>query len=143
MKVNPYLNFDGNTKEAFDFYKKVFGGEFSTVMLYKDVPVSEQKMPENEANLVMHISLPIGNDCILMGSDISKELGHKLTIGNNNYISLAPDSLEESKRIFEELSEGGNVEMPLAKMFWGDHFASFSDKFGVYWMINYSDTQEK
>lgn len=139
MKINPYLNFDGNCKEAFDYYKSVFGGEFSAVQKFKDMPPSEKPMPEDEAERIMHISLPIGNDAMLMGSDISVAMGHKLTVGNNAYLSITPDSLDEAKQLFEKLSKDGKVEMPLEKMFWGAYFASFTDKFGVMWMINYED----
>ncbi|RJR27891.1 VOC family protein [candidate division WWE3 bacterium] len=136
LKINPYLNFNGNTEEAFNFYKSVFGGEFSSLMRYKDMPQGEEKMPGDEAERIMHISLPIGNNAVLMGSDISEARGMTLVVGNNNYISLAPDSVEEGQRLFNELSAGGKIEMPFAKMFWGDYFASFADKYGVLWMVN-------
>lgn len=138
MKVNPYLNFDGNAKEAMDFYKTVFRKEFDTVQKFSEMPPQEGvQFPEEEKDRIMHISMPLG-DGFLMASDISPSQGHKLNQGNNVYVSLAPDSLEETKRIYEELSQGAkNIEMKLAKMFWGDYFASFTDKFGVKWMINY------
>src|SRR3990170_971677 len=132
MKVNPYLNFDGDAREAFEFYKSVFGGEFDAVQTFGEMPHGEgQQTPEAEKNLIMHISLPIGDGQFVMASDISKSMGMKLTVGNNNYISLHPDSKKDAERLFKELSVGGKVEMPLAKMFWGAYFASFADKFGV------------
>ncbi len=138
MKVNPYLNFDGNAKEAMEFYKSIFGGQFNSVMYFKDVPPGENPMPESEKNRIMHISLPLGRDIFLMASDISPAMGHKLSHGNNAYISLTPDSLKEAKRIYKELSKGAKkIEIELQKMFWGDYFAGFTDKFGVLWMINY------
>jgi PhnB protein len=137
IKVNPYINFDGNAAEAFDFYKSVFGGEFDMIMKMSDAPDSG-KVPENERNRVMHISLPVGDDTILMGSDILPSFGHKLTEGNNVHISLHPGSREEADRIFNALSVGGVVEMPLADQFWGDYFGNFKDKFGINWMVNYS-----
>lgn len=137
MKVNPYLNFDGETEEAFDFYKSIFGGEFMTKMKMTDAPESE-KLPENERNRIMHISLPISEDVILMASDILPSMGHELKKGNNLYISLHPESREEADRIFNQLSESGDIEMPMDDQFWGDYFGSFEDKFGVKWMINYS-----
>ena len=139
IKINPYLNFAGNTEEAFNFYKSVFGGKFTQVQRFKDIPKSEQPMPESETERIMHIALPIGDDTVLMGSDISEKMGMKLTVGNNNYISLHPDSKKDAERLFKKLSSGGKVEMPLAKMFWGAYFASFADKFGVLWMINYEE----
>ena len=138
-KLNPYLNFDGTAEQAMNFYKSVFGGEFSGngIMKMSEAPGTE-KLPENERNRVMHVSLPIGNGEMLMASDIVPSMGHKLTQGNGNYICIAPDSKQEADRLFKGLSEGGMVEMPLQDQFWGDYFGSFKDKFGVYWMINYS-----
>ncbi|MGY5850975.1 VOC family protein [Salegentibacter sp. F14] len=137
MKVQAYLNFDGNAQEAFNFYKEVFGGEFSAVLKMSDAPESD-KLSEKERNRIMHISLPISKDVILMASDILPSMGHKLKKGNNLYISLHPESKEEADRIFYELSEGGAIEMPIEDQFWGDYYGSFEDKFGVKWMINYS-----
>ncbi|WP_276483696.1 VOC family protein [Paraflavitalea pollutisoli] len=137
MVVNPYLNFDGNAEEAFRFYQSVFGGELS-VQKMGQAPGTEQ-MSESEKNRAMHVSLPIGNGQCLMASDCVPSAGHVLTVGNNNYISLSPDSREEADRIFNGLTPGGQIEMPMADMFWGDYFGSFADKYGVRWMINYSN----
>lgn len=134
IKLNPYLNFDGNCEEAFNYYKKVFGGEFSYFSRMSDV--ENEEFPEEDKNLIMHVSLPIGND-ILMGSDVATDIKPMFKQGNNNYISLTPTSREEADRLFSELSAGGEVEMPMEEMFWGDYFGSFRDKFGIYWMINY------
>ena len=136
MKLNPYLNFDGNAEEAFQFYQTVFGGELSMLRM-SDGPGMEN-LSEAEKNLMLHISLPIGDGQHLMASDCVKSFGHVLTLGNNNYISVAPDSREETARIFNALSVGGTVEMPLDDMFWGDYFASFKDKYGVCWMLNFN-----
>ncbi len=137
MKLNPYLNFDGKAEEAFQLYKSVFGGELS-IMKMGDAPGME-KLTEEEKDLVMHVSLPIGNGQSIMASDCVKSMGHEVTMGNNNYISLSPDSREEADRIFKGLSEGGKIEMPMEDMFWGDYFGSFRDKYGVCWMINYAN----
>lgn len=137
MKVNPYLNFDGQAEEAFIFYKSVFGGEFTGNMKMKDAPGTEN-LTESEKNRTMHISLPIGKDNLLMASDILPSMGHKLTKGNNNYISLHPESKAEADRLFNGLSEGGVIEMAMADQFWGDYFGSFIDKFGICWMINFN-----
>ena len=96
-----------------------------------------ENLSDDEKNRVMHIVLPVGGD-LLMASDIVPSFGQSLTVGNNNYVSIFPDSREDAERIFKALSEDGNVEMPLEDQFWGDYFGSFQDKFGVYWMINYS-----
>lgn len=132
-KLNPYLNFDGKTEEAFNFYKSVFGGEFKGgISRLKDIPGME--VPEEAKELVIHIALPIGDD-LLMASDIMP--GQTFVQGNNNYISVFPDSREEADRLFVGLSEGGEVEMPMADQFWGDYYGSLKDQFGVCWMINY------
>ncbi|MCD8538431.1 MAG: VOC family protein [Leadbetterella sp.] len=139
MKLNPYLNFDGNAEEAFRFYQTVFGGELF-VQKMSEAPGTEN-LPEEEKGRAMHVALPIGDGQFLMASDCVPSMGHVLRMGNNNYISVAPGSREEAKRIFDALSEGGVIEMPLEDMFWGDYFGSFADKFGVYWMVNHSAHQ--
>ncbi|WP_186755082.1 VOC family protein [Echinicola salinicaeni] len=137
MKVNPYLNFDGKAEEAFEFYKSVFGGEFTANMKMSDAPDTD-KLAKEEQSRTMHISLPISPNTILMASDILPSMGHSLKQGNNSYISIHPDSKEEADRLFNGLSEGGTIEMPMADQFWGDYYGSFIDKFGIHWMINYN-----
>ncbi len=137
MKVNPYLNFDGQAEEAFNFYKSVFGGEFTGIMKMKEAPGGDE-LSQEEQNRVMHVSLPIGKDTLLMGSDIFPSMGQVLKVGNNNYISLHPESKEEADRLFKKLSAGGEVEMPMEDQFWGDYYGSFVDKFGIGWMVNYN-----
>lgn len=136
-KVNVYLNFNGNTEEAFNFYRSVFGGDFSLIMRFKDLPQGETPLPKEFEEKIMHISLPIGNGDILMGTDAVEGVGHKLTFGNNAHISITPDSKEEADKLYNGLSEGGKIDMPIADTFWGAYFGSFTDKFGVNWMINY------
>lgn len=135
MIFNPYLNFAGNAEEAFRFYQTVFGGELF-IQRMSDTPGSED-LPENERNYAMHVSIPVGDGQHLMASDCLDSAGHVLNVGNNNYISITPDSREEADRLFNGLSAGGKVEMPMQEMFWGDYFGSFEDKFGVRWMINF------
>lgn len=134
---NPYLNFAGNTEEAFNFYKSVFGGEFAVVMRFGDTAESG-KIAEEEKNMIMHISLPVGQGTILMGTDSLESMGQKLTVGNNFSISINADSKEEADETFGKLSEGGKIEMPMTDMFWGDYFGMFSDKFGIQWMISFN-----
>ncbi|HMO77871.1 MAG TPA: VOC family protein [Candidatus Paceibacterota bacterium] len=138
-QVSVYLNFSNNTEEAFNFYQSVFGGEFvGGISRMGDAPVAEGQpaLPEAEKNLVMHVCLPIFNGFQLMGSDVPASLGMPpVSFGNNVYINLQPDTKEEGDRLFNTLSEGGVVEMPMQDMFWGDYFGSFADKFGVRWMI--------
>ena len=140
--VNPYLNFNGNTEEAFNFYKSVFGGEFLAVMRFKDNGECGQ-IPESDKDRIMHIALPIGNGNTLMGTDALESLGQKLNFGNNFYICLSPETKEEAERLFNGLSAGGKIEMPLQDMFWGAYYGSFADKFGVQWMVNYDKNRQQ
>lgn len=135
MTLSPYLNFDGNAEEAFRFYQSVFSGELF-IQKMGQAPGMEH-LSESEKNRTMHVSLPIGNGQYLMASDCLPSQGHILRQGNNNYISVTPDSRAEADRLFNGLSAGGTVEMPMEDMFWGDYFGSFVDKFGVCWMINF------
>ena len=137
IKLNTYLNFAGNAEAAFKFYRSVFGGEFSTLVRFKDMPMEGVKIPKPDENKIMHIGLPMANDA-LMASDALESLGQKLVQGNNVYISAQPDSKEEASRIFGALSAGGEIEMPIADQPWGDYYGSLKDKFGVMWMVNYS-----
>jgi PhnB protein len=138
--LNPYLNFNGNTEEAFNFYKSVFGGEFAVVSRFKDIP-KEYKGADHEDNKIMHISLPIGGGNILMGSDVPEAMG-KVVTGTNVQISITPSSKEEADKIFNGLSAGGNVVMPMADAFWGAYFGMVVDKFGIHWMVNYDKNQQ-
>lgn len=138
-KVSTYLNFPGNTEEAFNFYKSVFGGEFNgEISRFGDIPPSDDMppLPEAAKNLVMHIALPILGGHVLMGTDAPESMGFKLEAGNNVYINLEPDTREETTRLFNALSAGGKVEQELQVMFWGDYYGSCQDKFGVQWMFN-------
>lgn len=140
--VNPYLVFNGNCEEAFLHYKSVFGGEFPYIGKFKDMPAAEDggctQVSEKEANRIMHVSLPIGNT-ILMGSDSTEQSGD-VKFGGNFSVSVNVESTEEADRIFNGLSEGGNVFMPMDKTFWGAYFGMFMDKFGINWMVNFDQT---
>lgn len=141
--INPYLNFPGNTEEAFNFYKSVFGGDFNGgIYRFRDTPEAE-KLSEADKNKVMHVSLPIGNRNILMGTDALESMGFKVNNGNNFYIAITPESREEADRLFKGLSAGGVVEMEMQDTFWGAYYGSFQDKFGIRWMINYDTGSEK
>jgi PhnB protein len=140
--INPYLTFDGKCEEAFNFYKSTFGGDFIFMGKFKDIP-SEKPMPESEANRVMHVALPISKETILMGSDTSNEAGHQLNHGNSVSISINCDSEAEATKLFDGLSKGGLVTMPLNKTFWNAFFGMFTDKFGIHWMVNYDYSQNK
>ena len=138
--ANPYLNFYGNTEEAFNFYKSVFGGEFLGVIRFKDMPgmPGVDEMSEADQNKLMHIALPIGKDNILMATDVLDFMGRTLNVGNNVYINLEADSGEEADQLFNALSNGGKIEMALQKTGWAEKYGSCIDKFGVQWMVNYT-----
>ncbi len=134
---NPYINLPGNTEEAFNFYKSVFGGEFAALQRFGDTPAAD-KLSAEEKKKLMHVALPIGKGNVLMGTDALESMGHKLTFGNNFNISIEADSKEEAKRIYDGLSAGGKIETPLKDEFWGAYFGMFTDKFGIHWMVNYT-----
>lgn len=135
--INPYLNFPGTTEEAFNFYKSVFGGEFTALQRFGETPQGNKLSPELK-NKIMHVSLPIGNGNILMATDAIDEMGHHVTPGTNFYISITPDSKGEADRLFKGLSAGGKVGTPLQDMFWGAYYGDFTDRFGIKWMVNYT-----
>lgn len=138
--VSTYLNFERDAEAAFNFYKSVFGGEFTGagIMRMGDIPPQDGMPPlaESDKNLVMHVELPILGGHKLRGTDAPESMGFKLVKGNNFYINLEPDIRKEADRLFSALSDGGMVTMPMQDMFWGDYFGSCVDKFGVQWMIN-------
>lgn len=136
VAVNPYLNFNGTTEEAFNFYKSVFGGEFITLQRFNDTPEAD-RVPAKDRNKIMHVALPIGKGNILMGTDALESMGHPLTVGNNFYMSISADSEKEADKYFYALSAGGRITVPIEKAFWGAYFGMFTDKFGIQWMINY------
>ncbi len=139
-KVSTYLNFPRNTEEVFNFYKSVFGGEFSGggIARLGDIPATEgmPQIVEEDKNLIMHIELPILDGHLLMGTDAPESMGFKLNFGNNIHISLEPDTKAETKRLFDALSMGGKITMELQVMFWGAYYGACTDKYGVQWMFN-------
>ena len=140
--VNSYLTFNGNTEEALNFYKSVFGGEFTYIGKFKDMPVDENwpAPSEEEGNRIMHVSLPTSKETILMGSD-STSFSGEVTFGNNFSVSINTDSKEEADKLFNGLSAGGKITMPMEKTFWGAYFGMFTDKFGINWMVNFDEVQ--
>jgi PhnB protein len=135
--VNPYLTFNGNCEEAFKFYKSVFGGEFRQISKWGDMPAQPgHEMPEEEKKRILHVSLPISKETILMGSDSNPRMG-TVNIGQHLSLSIGADSKEEADRVFKALSAGGKVTMPIAEMFWGAYFGMLQDKYGFIWMVNY------
>jgi PhnB protein len=140
-QINPHINFNGNAEEAFNFYKSVFGGEFAKIMRFKDLASAEFPVAENEANKIMHIALPIGKN-ILMANDVPEILGSVNENENRSKISISAESREEADKLFNGLSAGGTIEMPISDSPWGSYFGMFRDKYGIEWMVDY-DTNYK
>ena len=137
--INPYLNFPGNTEEAFNFYKSVFGGEFISLQRFKDTPDAD-KLPPDTKEMIMHIALPVGKN-VIMATDAPASMGFNLTQGNNTYICISPESEAEANKLFDGLAAGGKIGMPLQKMFWGAMYGDLTDKYGIKWMVNYDMNQ--
>jgi PhnB protein len=142
--VNTYLNFNGNCEEAFNFYKSVFGGEFTYMGRFNEMPPNAEgpQMSPEDGNRIMHVSLPISKETSLMGSDTGGEWAQHFKQGNNFSISINADSKDNADKLFAGLSAGGQVTMPMNKTFWGDYFGMFTDKFGVNWMISFNEAQK-
>lgn len=134
--INPHINFNGNTEEAFNFYKSVFGGEFAQIIRFKDMASPEQQIAEDEAHLIMHIALPIGKN-VLMGNDVPPSMGRVNENENRSKIAIGAASREEADRLYIGLSEGGAVEVPIGDSPWGTYFGMFRDKYGIEWMVDY------
>ena len=134
--INPHINFNGNAEEAFDFYKSVFGGEFAKIMRFKDLASAEFPVAEHEANKIMHIALPIGKN-VLMANDVPEILGRTNENENRSKIVISAESKEEADKLFNGLSAGGQVEMPISDSPWGSYFGMFRDKYGIEWMVDY------
>ena len=141
--VNVYLTFDGNCEEVFNFYKSIFGGDFSYLGRFRDMPPQEgmPAMPEEMLDRIMHVGLPISKETALMGSDTGGE--YPCHIGNNFSISINTDSKENADRFFNRLSDGGKTTMPMSNTFWGDYFGMCEDKFGINWMISFNEKQQQ
>ena len=134
--INPHINFNGNAEEAFNFYKSVFGGEFAMIMRFKDLASLDNTVAENEANKIMHIALPIGKN-ILMGNDVPESMGRVNEAENRSKISISAESREEADKLFNGLSAGGNIEVPIGDSPWGSYFGMFRDKYGIEWMVDF------
>ena len=135
--INPYLNFNGTTEEAFNFYKSVFGGEFAMIIRFKDMPNPEDPIPEEDDDKIMHIALPIGGHNVLMGTDFLESMGQKTLEGNRYTVSISAESKKEADNLFHGLSIDGNIEVPISDSSWGSYFGLFKDKFGIQWMVDF------
>lgn len=134
--INPHVNFNGNAEEAFNFYRSVFGGEFTKIIRFKDLANAEFQVAEKEADKIMHIALPIGNT-VLMANDVPEILGRTNENENRSKIVINAESKEEADKIFNALSAGGQVEMPISDSPWGSYFGMFRDKYGIEWMVEF------
>ena len=142
--VNPYLTFLGNCEEAFNFYKSVFGGEFSSLSRFSEMPPQEgMTLPEEYGNKIMHLSLPISEETTIMGSDTGGEWAPETIIGNNISLSINAGSKEKADHYFNSLSEGGKVTMPLESTFWGEYFGMCIDKYNINWMVSFNENPQK
>ncbi|HEX6915464.1 MAG TPA: VOC family protein [Chitinophagaceae bacterium] len=135
-QINPHINFNGNAEEAFNFYKSVFGGEFARVVRFKDLPMAECPFDPSEENKIMHIALPIGQN-ILMANDVPASMGRTNENENRSKIVITAETREEADRLFNGLSAGGSVEVPMADSPWGSYFGMFRDKYGIEWMVDF------
>ena len=136
-QINPYLHFNGNAEEAFNFYKSVFGGEFAMISRFKDMTFEGSPTNEKEADKIMHIALPIGKYNVLMGSDTPESMGKHNENENRTKISISAESKEEADQLFNGLSAGGQIEMPIQDSPWGSYFGMFRDKYGIEWMVDF------
>jgi PhnB protein len=135
--INPHINFNGNAEEAFNFYKSVFGGEFAKLIRFKDLASPEFPVAEKEENKIMHITLPIGKTSMLMANDVPEILGKTNENENRSKIVISAESKEEADKLFDGLSAGGQIEMPISDSPWGSYFGMFRDKYGIEWMVDF------
>lgn len=137
--IHPYLNYLGNCEDAFKLYKSLFGGEYSYISRFGEMPPQDgMEVPEEKKNQIMHVSLPINEHITLMGSDVGFGWESKTIVGNNISVSITADTKEQAEQFFSGLSEGGQVIMPMADTFWGDYFGMLVDPFGINWMVSYN-----
>ena len=142
--INPYLTFHGNCEEAFNYYKSVFGGEFSSLNRFSEMPAQEgMTIPKASRDKIMHISLPISEAIILMGCDTGGEWATDTIIGNNITLAITADSKDQADQFFKSLSDGGKKTMPMDKTFWGEYFGMCSDKFDIHWMISFRENEKE
>ena len=136
--INPHINFNGNAEEAFNFYRSVFGGEFTKIIRFKELASPEFKISEKEENKIMHIALPIGKNSMLMANDVPEIMGKTNENENRSKIVITAESKEEADKLFKGLSVGGQIEMPITDSPWGSYFGMFRDKYGIEWMVDFS-----
>ncbi len=136
--INPWINFNGNAEEALTFYKSVFGGEFRKITRFKDLASAEFEVPENDADKIMHMALPIGNGSAIMANDVPEFMGKVNERENRSKIVISTETKEEADRLFNGLSVGGEIEGPMGDSPWGTYAGMFRDKYGIEWIIEFS-----
>jgi len=142
--VNAYINFKGNCEEAFNYYKSVFGSEFTMLSRFSEMPPQDgMELSEEDMHKIMHVSMPIGNETMIMGSDVGGEWAQDLYVGNNITLSITADSKEQADQLFKSLSDGGKISMPMDTTFWGSYFGMCTDKFDINWMISFDEAPEE
>jgi len=141
-QINPHINFNGNAEEAFSFYKSVFGGEFTKIMRFRELSSPEFPVAENEANKIMHIALPVGRN-FLIANDVPEFMGRTNENENRSKISISTESKEEADKLFNGLSEGGQIEAPMGESPWGSYFGMFRDKYGIEWIVEFDPGQNR
>lgn len=134
--INPHINFNGNAEKAFHFYKSVFGGEFAMIIRMKDMASPEHHVSDGDANKIMHIALPIGQN-VLMGNDVPDSMGPVNEQENRSKISVSAETREEADSLFNGLSAGGSIEVPISDSPWGSYFGMFRDKYGIEWIVDF------
>ena len=138
--INPWINFNGNAEEAFTFYKSVFGGEFTKIVRFKELASEDFQIPENEANKIMYIGLPIGKQNMLIANDVPEFMGKVNEQENRSKIAVSAESREEADKIFNGLSAGGEVEGPIGDSPWGTYAGMFRDKYGIEWIVEFDQS---
>lgn len=141
ITLNPWINFNGNAEEAFNFYKSVFGGEFTKIVRLKDLASPEFPVADKDANKIMQIVLPIGGANMLIGNDVPEFMGKVNENENRSKIHLDTNSKEEAEKIFNGLSLGGQVEAPMGDSPWGTYFGMFRDQYGIEWIIEFNPSK--
>lgn len=141
--INPWINFNGNAEEAFNFYKSVFGGEFAKVIRFKDLASDEFPVSKNEADKIMHISLPIGKNNVLIGNDVPEIMGRTNENENRSKIAINAGSREEADKVYNGLSSGGDIEGPIGDSPWGSYAGMFRDKYGIEWIVEFDPNQNE
>ncbi|MBA9079572.1 VOC family protein [Rufibacter quisquiliarum] len=141
-QINPHINFNGNAEEAFTFYRSVFGGEFTKIIRLKDLSGPEFSVAENDAQKIMHIALPVGEN-VFIGNDIPEGMGPVNETENRSKISISAESRAEADQLFNGLSEGGTIEVPMCDSPWGSYFGMFRDKFGIEWIVDFAPSDNR